>query len=62
VQVEAQLRIDDPEASIDRNHVKACRTRRPREAVDGSVWHTPGPFQHLVRQIPVGIQSIEVRV
>ena len=36
MQVEAQLRIDDPEASVDRNDVKACRTRRPREAIDGA--------------------------
>ena len=34
VQVEAQLRIDDPESSVDGNDVKARRARRPREAID----------------------------
>ena len=62
MQVEAQLRIDDPEASVDRNDVKARRTRRPREAIDGAGRHAPGPFQHLVHQIPVGAKSIEVGV
>jgi hypothetical protein len=62
VQVEAQLRIDNPEASVDRNDVKARRVRRPREAIDGAVRHAPGPFQHLVHQIPVGAKSIEVRM
>ena len=62
MQVEAQFRIDDPEASIDRNDVKARRTRGPREAIDGATRHTPGPFQQVVRQIPVGAQGIEVGV
>ncbi len=60
MQVEAQLWIDDPEASVDRNDVKALRARRPREAIDGAVRHAPGPFQHLVHQIPVGAKGIEV--
>ena len=60
VQAEAQLRIQDPEASINRNDVKARRTRRPRKAVDGVVRHTPGPFHQLVHEIPVGAKSIEV--
>ncbi len=62
MQVEAQLRIYDPEAAIDRNDVKASRTRRAREAIDGAARHAPGPFQQVVHQIPVGAKSIEVRV
>ena len=34
VQVEAKLRIDDPESSVDANDVKARRVRRPGEAID----------------------------
>ena len=60
MQVEAHLRIHDREAAVDVDHVKACRTRRPRKAIDGGMRHTPGPFQHLVGQIPVGTQSVEV--
>ena len=62
VQIEAQRRIDDPEASVYRNDVKARRMRRPREAIDGAARHAPGPFQHLVNQIPVSAKSIEVRM
>ena len=62
VQAEAQLRIRDPEAAIDRNDVKARLPRRPREAIDGARRYTPGPFQQLVHQIPVGAQSIGVGV
>ena len=62
MQVEAQLRIDDPEPSVDRNDVKARRMRRPREAIDGAGRHATGTFQHLVHQIPVGAKGIEVGV
>jgi len=62
VQVEAELRIDDPEASVDRDDIKARRMRRPREAIDCAARHAPGPFQHLVNQIPVSAKSIEVRM
>jgi hypothetical protein len=60
VQFEAQFRIHDREASTDLNDVKARRARRPREAVDRAVRHTPGAFQHLVRQIPENTKGIEV--
>ena len=62
MQVEAQVRIDDPEATVDRNDVKARRMRRPREAIDGALRYAPGAFQHLVHQIPVGAKGIEVGV
>ena len=33
-----------------------------RQAIDGAVRHTPGPFHHLVQQIPVAAKGIEVGV
>jgi hypothetical protein len=41
VQVKAELRIGDPEAAIDPDDVKARRTRRARQAIDGAVRYAP---------------------
>lgn len=62
MQVEAQLRIRDLEASTYLNDFKARRTRSPREAIDGVVRHTPGPFYQRVQELPVDAKSIEVGV
>ena len=62
VQAKTQFRMGNSEAALDRNDVKARFTGRPREAIDGAGRYTPGPFQQLVRQIPVSVQGIDVRV
>ena len=41
MQVEAQPWIYDSEAAIDRNDVKARRTRRPRKTIDSVVRYAP---------------------
>ncbi len=62
MQVEGELRIHDREAPVHGDDLQARRTRSPGQAIDVVVWHTPGPFDHLVQEIPVGAESVELGV